>query len=216
MELDTSMDTHFSENHRPLSDFQGEMQVNCPSCGQRGIVRRGAFSRERKDFASDFCCTKCLHREQAGSQWHGRWIGSTGPGRWSSGACGHCGNRIAYQSAPATEKPGPVVLSCTSCGQERSYPLYAYPWQGSDPVDPFFGLALRYQEALSEGILWVYNRPHLSYLQALIASKQRLSAKAGSQDIAARLPGWVLSARNREKVLRALARLEEAMEKDGL
>jgi len=55
--------------------------------------------------------------------------------------------------------------------------------------------------------LWAVNEQHLSYLEAYVAAGVRETTIPSNGTIASRLPAWIKSAKNREDLLRALAKL---------
>jgi hypothetical protein len=55
--------------------------------------------------------------------------------------------------------------------------------------------------------LWAVNEQHLSYLEAYVAAGVRETTVPSNGTIASRLPAWIKSAKNREALLRELAKL---------
>jgi hypothetical protein len=64
-------------------------------------------------------------------------------------------------------------------------------------------------------LLWVANRQHLEFLKSYVGAKLRShvkTPKGGSNaSLFARLPRWISSSRNREKILKALKGIEQEM-----
>lgn len=105
-----------------------------------------------------------------------------------------------------------VTLTCLNCGYNK------YLSQASQqpavtlgiPVDPYFGIPLFLIERLGDAELWAYNLPHLHFLSDFISTplRERTNAPRYNSSLGSRLPGWMTSAGNRQKILAALHRLE--------
>lgn len=85
-------------------------------------------------------------------------------------------------------------------------------WVGG-PVDWYFHFPLWLQGNSCGELLWAYNGEHLAWLKGFVAAKHRERSRDekwgwSNQEMASRLPLWIKSAHNREKVLSTIARLE--------
>jgi hypothetical protein len=81
---------------------------------------------------------------------------------------------------------------------------------GTDGRDPYLRLALRLQARTRHGVLYAYNGAHLDWIAVFVAAplrERRIEHGSANRSIASRLPVWVKSAKNREGVLRAVARM---------
>lgn len=85
---------------------------------------------------------------------------------------------------------------------------------GTDGRDPYLRLPLRLQARTRYGMLYAYNAAHLDWIEAFVAAplrERRIPVGRANRSIASRLPVWVKAAKNREDVLRALARMRRCL-----
>lgn len=144
-----------------------------------------------------------------GAPWYGR-VQLSG-----SRICGYCGEKwlqrsIEMDSAMTTTITAETVVACPNC--RREYPLQLQALRIHDNVrgcEPVFGLALALSEPVACGKnVWAYNRAHLAELKAFIRAKLRERGPVANASLYSRLPAWMKSARNRDKVLKAISRIE--------
>ena len=74
--------------------------------------------------------------------------------------------------------------------------------------DWYFGLPLWLQVECGVETLWAYNEKHLEFIEKYVAAKLRERAPHVNKSLASRLPQWIVSAKNREEVLRAVGKLK--------
>jgi hypothetical protein len=100
-------------------------------------------------------------------------------------------------------------LSCLHCS-------YTSIWKGKaqqrgGPYDRYFRLPLWLQTPCCGEILWAFNEEHLSFLERYVTAKQRIKFHAEGQvrngTMASRLPVWIKSAKNRDEVVKGIARV---------
>ncbi|GCE31181.1 hypothetical protein KDA_66650 [Dictyobacter alpinus] len=105
-------------------------------------------------------------------------------------------------------------LSCLHCSYTRI-------WRGNTrggrgQYDWYFGLPLWLQIPCCGNILWAFNEEHLRFLERYVMAEQRLKFSAGGQirntTMASRLPAWIKSAKNRDEILKGIARLKKLLE----
>jgi len=127
-------------------------------------------------------------------------------------------------------------LTCVSCGftKEKVYAgvksvLFSKNPQddGFDPamvvgppVDWFFREPLWLQIPCGSDILWAYNERHLAWLEEFVSAglrERRRDPDTGwsNQALAGRLPRWITSAKNRERVLKAIGKLKGKLRPAG-
>lgn len=58
-------------------------------------------------------------------------------------------------------------------------------------------------------ILWAYNYKHLEFIENYVSAKLRERKPFVNKSLASRLPKWIKSAKNREEILKAVAKLKE-------
>lgn len=79
-------------------------------------------------------------------------------------------------------------------------------------VDWYFGLDLWLKTSCCGEMLWVYNRKHLDFLENYVSAKLRERMPHRNKSLASRLPKWIKSAKNRDQVLKAIAKLKEKLD----
>lgn len=115
-------------------------------------------------------------------------------------SCLRCGYAIKYAHTP----------KMTVYVNKRGVPKYSRMLHRNASIDPFFGFTLWYCIEANEGLLWAYNLIHLAVIEAYIADplRERNGLDFQNNSLASRLPKWVSSAKNREYLLRLIARVK--------
>lgn len=99
-------------------------------------------------------------------------------------------------------------LVCEACGLTRD--------QAETPMgaisDPFMGRPPRLRAETRHGTLVAWNEDHLDYLERYLAGGLREETPAAeggvrNASIVSRLPAWAKAAKNRDEVLKAIARV---------
>lgn len=137
--------------------------------------------------------------------------------------CPKCGQKASVYSDP--ENRAKTRLSCLACGYTKNWkgnssmsftgssPLLSTGMQLGAPVDPFFKLPLWYKTMFRTHELWAYNLNHLQWLKNYIGDpiRERKEGEHGwsNRSIQSRMPKWMLSAKNREGLLKKLNELEK-------
>jgi hypothetical protein len=197
------MSERFQDQGTHLSDFLGDIWVRCDQCSAPGhVLCDFPYYRSTPRFA----CSACA------ASWQGHNVHWGGPARGiAKQRCGRCGAWLeAHYHSKAGFHPGAITLSCPTCGHPSDV---AVSWSGirfSVPYDPFFGLPLQLQRPFARNILWAYNPQHLAFLRDYIAAPLRERVPNNNASLASRLPRWLKQASNREALLRAILKLEEA------
>jgi hypothetical protein len=136
--------------------------------------------------------------------------------------CPKCGHQGVIRPTPGAMTASvhvwfrPHRLVCPTCSHVEDW---QYSPRGhkerkgvvpGGPVDPWFRLHLWLSVDLSDGTLWAYNHRHLSYLESFVRAKLRLRAQSVgdyNQTMIEKLPAWTKSAKNRDEIVQAIARL---------
>jgi hypothetical protein len=203
--------------------FLGEScDVLCPRCGRFGVVRYVQVDEMSRHTAS-FYCHGC-HLDVRGVSLHG-CAASVVPGVDWFGACcvhgqrscGHCGARgLSYcrrLDAGDVQAAREVKVRCPGCRHDSGLTLSIMPI-GDNQVghEPATGMRLARSEAVMQGrFVWAYNAGHQAELARYVAARLREGTVVANASFVSRLPAWLKSARHRNKVLAALARIERRM-----
>jgi len=116
--------------------------------------------------------------------------------------CVHCGH-----SKMLTETPDTLFFTNSSGKQVRGR---TYLTGGA--VDPYFHLPLWLTTKVEGHLLWAYNHDHLAFLEQHIRAtlRERSGPEYSNRSVGSRLPKWMTSRKNRDKVLKAIVRLQES------
>ena len=101
-------------------------------------------------------------------------------------------------------------LTCSGCGHSEIRTVDHYILGGA--IDPYFHLPLVLQTSVSRHTLWAYNSSHLAFLRQFIEATDRRRPVRKPTDplnklLASRLPRWIFSAKNRDRLLAAIQRI---------
>lgn len=118
-------------------------------------------------------------------------------------SCMHCVKALFLKDVPKPvlfyNSRGKAVTSRVIYGDNRK-------------TDIFFGYELWLIEECMQDFIWAYNDEHLQFLEEFIAaplrSKPHNMEMFSNKSIGSRLPRWMTSAKNREKVLKAINSLK--------
>jgi hypothetical protein len=130
-------------------------------------------------------------------------------------SCANCGHLLELPAPP-----GRIVGSrfvCPTCAATRDWLLArdrCIPGPGAGPELHGFGLSLWLQVACCGEVLWAYNLSHVAFLERYVGARVRSQLSVphtflGNGTLESRLPRWMLSAKNRDRVLRGLESLRE-------
>lgn len=129
--------------------------------------------------------------------------------------CGGAGLIGRIDEAPARTRAhafAPRRFQCSAC-------THRVEWRGNAVAiggahDPYLRFPLQLQTRTRHGVLYAYNVAHLDWIEGFVAAglrERRIEAGMANRSIASRLPAWIKAAKNREEVLRALARLRRRL-----
>jgi len=98
-------------------------------------------------------------------------------------------------------------LVCQKCGHTSDWDRKTVATGGN--IDPYFQLPLWLQTPCCGEMLWAYNHKHLNHLEKIVQAKLREN-KLGpgpKKTMMTQLPAWIMSAKNRNEVLKGIAKL---------
>lgn len=127
------------------------------------------------------------------------------------------------EAATIDARSGALRVTCTACG----YMKEVQPRSAAPRLIPRSALAVYNSgntilgarlwleaECCGGHRLWALNERHLNYLRAFVMSTDRtreFPSPPGSRQLADRLPAWMVEAKHRDEVLRALDRLRATL-----
>lgn len=189
-----------------LASFAGEILVECPNCKKRAVVfaETGPYTVPYPvNYQAKFKCNNC-YKPLGENLWYGPIVISP-----SNANCGHCGSRLTF-SKTVDKYRDKIEVKCSNCMQEKEYSVhYAFTYANDrQATDPYFGLQLWLQMPFGDNILWAYNFEHLAYIKNYVRAELREAASGGKYSLAWKLPNFIKIKKNRQRVLKAIARLE--------
>lgn len=133
-------------------------------------------------------------------------------------ACPHCAQCavVGLRTLDAPAKAGPfranrqARFTCAHCG--RNAHRNAFLRWNNGACDPVFRLPVWLWIRCRHGILWAYNPRHLDQIEAFVGASLRERQRDpehgwSNRAWTSRLPAWISAAKNRQEVLRCIARI---------
>jgi predicted Zn-ribbon and HTH transcriptional regulator len=199
--MDTN--TRIEKGFKSLSSFSKEILVQCPHCNKKAYVltEQGDKSWDTK---SKFRCYNC-YKPIDEKSWYGPIVIYP-----LNAKCGHCGASLKCERV-VKKYQSKMKVKCPACEHEQFYETrYKVTYANNNQAtDPYFGLQLWLQLPIDDNILWAYNFEHLNYLKTYVSAKLREATSGSKYSLAWRLPNFIKLAKNREKILKAIERLEK-------
>lgn len=197
MEIKPINDRFVDENYSKYG-FSDKVLVYCPRCHKRAEV-----TYDKETNAKNIKCFDCHFVVKGDFLLNQNRVKRN---------CDNCGEKILVE-VESKIKMDKMKVKCQSCGQTREYKPtittirliykdYGYA------TDPHYGLPLWLQGDIKGDIFWAYNYEHLNYIKRYVAAKIRERASPGYMSLIARLPDFIKSAKNREKLLKLIEKLE--------
>jgi hypothetical protein len=196
-----SISHRFTDTSQTLHHFSQYILVHCPRCEKRAYVQTDAVTKK-----SELKCPQCYHSEK-----QGKWYGLTD--LVIRQRCDACGKWIDERVREDKVKFPYLLVTCAFCKQEKAYkPIQEKVYTTSRlPTDPIFGLKLWLQADFGDYVLWAYNQEHLQYLKEYIGAKLREKNGMSRRTLALKLPQFIKSAKNRDALLKLIAKLEQKL-----
>ncbi len=118
--------------------------------------------------------------------------------------CPRCGSRGSVHRADPPTGGQARRLTCAHCGLTRHSAGTTSRW--GVPVDPWFGAALWLTADFRGHVVWAFNAAHLGELRAYVAASLREHSPTAGAPVSMleRLPAWMTSAGNRDRVVAVL------------
>lgn len=192
-----SVAKRFDDGAAYLVEFQDEVEIRCPRCGARTTVLREGHRGPGR-----VACGQCAFTARSDVD---GWLG---PQRGHvRKRCPRCGSWVEQSVKQGGHDPAHLVCTCGWAFYE------AVQWSpiASGPVDPSLGLALWLQAPFKGELLWAYNAAHLQFVRNFVAADIRTREPNKNSSLASRLPPWMKSAGNRDRLLALLGKMERTL-----
>ena len=129
--------------------------------------------------------------------------------------CDSCADVIRFETDVEVH-PWRARFCCPQCGSTRDGTLGG--WSDREPVDWVFGYNLWLQTPCCGQTLWAYNYAHLTFLASYVGADHRIGLTEAeaiekgirNSTLASSLPAWMIAAKNRANVLKAINKLRAA------
>jgi hypothetical protein len=112
----------------------------------------------------------------------------------------------------------PRRLVCAACGHSKDWAgrVLIHGGTAEPPVDSCFQLPLWLKTNCRGKTLWAYNLRHLQLIESYVRAALREHRHHGelgwhNNSLVNRLPKWITSRRNRDEVLKAIARIRKSV-----
>lgn len=138
--------------------------------------------------------------------------------------CGRCAShKPIAKDIDKRDWFAPRRLVCSHCAlvQDWNQNIISSLWHASPPREGYFKAILWIRGRFGSHDIWAYNWHHLGLIEQYVAAKHRLHVRDpefgwASKSFVNRLPFWLVSAKNREDVLRVINRIkrERAIDRD--
>lgn len=188
-----------------LLHWANQIEVICPGCGETGLVKGNPKWRH---WQGTFVCPHCAKQMKTGEDhWQGPVLATA---QRPCQACGHKWVRFEKRY-PHLDNACHVTeqASCPQCHASNDMELNFYRASPEhEDIDPYFGLTLALREETPFGVVWAYNATHLDALRSYVTAKLRENSY-WKWSYFVRLPAWIKSAKHRDTVLQAIARLQQ-------
>ena len=108
----------------------------------------------------------------------------------------------------------PRRFSCTACGSSKD--LSKQKIESWYTVDDYLGYPLWLETSCCGETLWAYNLRHLEFIEAFVRAKLRERKPDelygwSNRSLFSRLPKWIQSGKNREEIIKAIAKIRESV-----
>jgi len=197
-----------------LAGFARNVISVCPKCAGPVVVEgesKYALPYQPKNIR--LTCRDCsFQRKPRDLAWLGPVVGQ------ARARCQHCGYKWLRKELRGNAKasaslPCRVEVRCPSCQLASSLDVEWCPMRfGGVPIDPIVGLPLWLQTPCCGEILWAYNARHLGRLRDYISASLRERTIGTHASVFQRLPRWMTAAKNRDRVLQCIERLQLRLE----
>lgn len=196
----------FNEPKSWLFGLSNEILVECPECGCCATVIKNEFNTmsERR-----LLCKHCGHTR------NGRKTTYTVSVKRYCPQCGQFFHRsINHVSMPKVT----LKVSCPHCDHSAAYGannlIESHVVPRDVPTDDYYFLPLWLTLPFKGHVVWAFNHTHLSLLHRYIAAdlREKRLHDGNAKSIEQKLPKWMKLRKNREPLLKILAKLDKKLE----
>lgn len=103
----------------------------------------------------------------------------------------------------------PRKFVCLNCTYRADWDAHQIAVGGN--YDWYFRRPLWLQISCCGETLWAYNRKHLEIIEQYVAAKLRERTAKGRNSFLSKLPTWIKRAKNRDEILKGIAKMKEKL-----
>jgi len=123
---------------------------------------------------------------------------------------------VRFIDPDKVDRFAPPRFSCTACGSSKDWSKQKIESWYSEAVDNYFHYPLWLQTSCCSRTLWAYNLRHLDFIEAFVGAKLRERKPHelygwSNKSLFSRLPKWIQSGKNREEIIKAIAKIRESV-----
>lgn len=193
----------FQDKNLSLFHFENEIFVECPKCTKRATVTKDI---PNSYFSSrTLKCPNCFYSQVGRKETYEVELKCN---------CSHCASELRVNIPNVNEKKETIAVKCENCGKTEEYRTRNIPhkWKFEDsgkPSENYFGLPLWLNENFRGNSFWALNYDHLEYLKKYISAELREKNGRLGWTMVEKLPDWMKSGKNRDKLIKLISDLEK-------
>ncbi|MCL5130554.1 hypothetical protein [Algibacter sp. L4_22] len=193
----------FKDKNLSIYHFEDEVFIECPKCDKRAIITKN--EPESHFSERTLKCPNCFHSQKGRKESYSIELNCH---------CPHCAGEIKVDIPNVNEKKETISVKCSNCGKTEDYKPrnisqeWAYQNTGK-PSDSYFGLPLWLSVNFRGNSFWALNYQHLEYLKDYISADLREKNGRNHWTMVEKLPDWMKSGKNRDKIVKLIAELEK-------
>ncbi|QHS54037.1 hypothetical protein GWR56_00160 [Mucilaginibacter sp. 14171R-50] len=192
----------FQDKNFRISHFEDEIFVECPKCEKRAVIT--------KDDPASYFSSRTLKCPNCFYSLNGRHKSYTVT---LDCHCSHCAAQLKVEIKNVTDKKESIAVKCFNCGKTEKYEPRneMQEWYFKDTgklSDGYFGLPFWLSKNFRGDDFFAYNYRHLEYLKQYISADLRERDNRSHWTMVEKLPDWIKSAKNRDKLIKLITELE--------
>lgn len=197
-----NIDNRFKDENYTISNFQNDVFVECPKCHKRAIIKKETPNSCWSERI--LTCPNC-HFSQRGRKETFRVELKCN--------CSNCAVEINLTIPNVNKKKERIAVKCKNCGVTQDYEPrnISQEWMFSNngkEIENYFGLPLWISSNFRNYTFWAFNYEHLDYLKKYISADLRERNNRTHWTMVEKLPVWMKSSKNREKLIKLINELE--------
>jgi len=191
----------FNDENLRLSDFVDEILVECPKCSKKAVVRKN----KKPKTGATLTCPECHYRTRDNMMRYDIHL---------KAYCNACAHPIVVNKFLQKKPVYELSIVCPKCKTEENYQakvtkLNCSAVTNRSYTDPWFGCELWLQYSFKSDVFWANNYEHLDYMKRYIQAGLRERFNREFYTMVEKLPTFIKSAKNRDKLLKLIDRMEK-------